>query len=59
MSPKAWSQFTLLALCLLATSCNGVTRTVRVTVTGEDGTPIKDAGVGGSKGVSPHEYNFH
>ena len=26
---------TLLALCLLATSCNGVTRTVRVTVTGE------------------------
>jgi hypothetical protein len=37
---------TLLALCLLATSCNGVTRTVRVTVTGEDGTPIKDADVG-------------
>ena len=36
---------TLLALCLLATSCNGVTRTVRVTVTGEDGTPIKDADV--------------
>ena len=36
----------LLALCLLATSCNGVTRTVRVTVTGEDGTPIKDAEVG-------------
>jgi len=37
---------TLLALCLLATSCKGVTRTVRVTVTGEDGTPIKDADVG-------------
>jgi hypothetical protein len=37
---------TLLALCLLTTSCNGVTRTVRVTVTGEDGTPIKDADVG-------------
>ncbi len=36
---------TLLALCLLATSCNGVIRTVRVTVTGEDGTPIKDADV--------------
>ena len=36
---------TLLALCLLATSCKGVTRTVRVTVTGEDGTPIKDADI--------------
>ena len=35
----------LLALCLLATSCNGVIRTVRVTVTGEDGTPIKDADI--------------
>ena len=46
MNPKAWGLFTLLALCLLATSCNGVTRTVRVTVTGEDGTPVKDADVG-------------
>jgi hypothetical protein len=44
---------TLLALCLLATSCNGVTRTVRVTVTGEDGTPIKDADVGESKWGQP------
>jgi hypothetical protein len=53
MSPKAWSPYTLLALCLLTTSCNGVTRTVRVTVTGEDGTPIKDADVGESKWGQP------
>ena len=35
----------LLALCLFATSCMGVVRTVRVTVTEEDGAPIKDADV--------------
>ena len=42
---KTLGHFPLLALCLFATSCMGVVRTVRVTVTEEDGAPIKDADV--------------